>query len=195
MIQPKIVIVSLRRPRVNDPDEDRADPFWEFGSFGCTGCHKGNLMNPKRIHLLKGARLAFAQGGAEGFKLVHLSPPVETACRGNSAEVKWSPHRMPFKYTQAPLLINNNGESHFPLLKTFIAHTNRPSWVSKFASKFRSRGEPVAIEIAKEIVEVYEEFLGSNIPGLFASNYIEALPYPPAKIDHDREKTYLQFFK
>ena len=39
MEQPPVFIVHLRRPKKNDPEEMRSDPFWEFGSFGCTGCH------------------------------------------------------------------------------------------------------------------------------------------------------------
>ena len=43
-----VIIVLLRRPR-RDAAERRTDPMYEFGSFGCTGCHRGNLMNPDRI--------------------------------------------------------------------------------------------------------------------------------------------------
>jgi hypothetical protein len=193
MIEPKVIVVTLRRPRLNNPDEMRTDPFWEFGSFGCTGCHKRNLMNPNKVHLLQGARLAFAQGGDEGFKLVHLSPSVKTVHHGNFAEVKWLPAIMPFKYAQAPLLINNDGKSDFPLLRNFIAHTNRSSWEGKFSSKFRSRREPVEMDLANEIIEVFEQASASNKPDLFASTYVEALPYPPPKIDRNRQQTYLRF--
>jgi hypothetical protein len=40
----QVFVVMLRRPRKNDR---RSDPFWEFGSFGCTGCHGKNLLHPK----------------------------------------------------------------------------------------------------------------------------------------------------
>lgn len=190
--EPKVIIVNLRRPRLNNPTEMRTDPFWEFGSFGCTGCHKRNLMNPKKIHLLHGARLAFAQGGNEGFKLVHLTPPVVTIHHGNFAEVKWSPAKMPFKYNQAPLLINNEGESDFPLLRKFITNTNRTSWEGKFSSKFRSRREPLAVDLAHAIIEVFERLSNSNKPDLFALTYVEALPYPPPKVDDNRQRTYLR---
>ena len=76
-----IVIVMLRRPNKNDQGEMRSDPFWEFGSFGCTGCHRRNLLSPKRAKELEGLRLAFAQGGPEGMKLVHLTPPVSVVRR------------------------------------------------------------------------------------------------------------------
>lgn len=39
----KIFIVHLRQPS-NNADEKRSDPFWEFGSFGLTGCHCKNLL-------------------------------------------------------------------------------------------------------------------------------------------------------
>jgi hypothetical protein len=190
-MMPKVIIVNLRRPRLGDPDEMRTDPLWEFGSFGCTGCHKRNLMNPDKVHLLKEARLAFAQGGDQGFKLVYLSPPVETVDHGNYAELKWLPVSMPFKYARAPLLINNDGESDFPLLRSFIVHTNRPSWESKFASRFRSRRTAVQVDVANEMIEVFEQLSESGYPDMFASTYDEALPYPPPNIDTDRQQTYL----
>lgn len=69
MIVPKVIMVTLRRPNLSVPGEMRTDPLWEFGSFGLTGCHKRNLMNPRNVDILDGARLAFAQGGEDGFKL------------------------------------------------------------------------------------------------------------------------------
>ena len=62
-----IRIVMLRRPR-KDGKEMRSDPFWEFGSFGITGCHANNIMHPKRCKELEGTRLAFAQGGPDASK-------------------------------------------------------------------------------------------------------------------------------
>lgn len=51
--------------------------LWEFGSFGSTTYHMKNLLNPKHAKTrLEGARLAFAQGGPQGFKLVMLTPKV-----------------------------------------------------------------------------------------------------------------------
>jgi len=192
MVEPKVIIVNLRRPKLKDRDEMKTDPLWEFGSFGCTGCHKRNLMNPNKIHLLQGARLAFAQGGDEGFKLIHLSPPVETIDHGDFAEVKWFPVTMPFKCAHAPLLINNEGESDFPLLRKSVAYTKRPSWESKFASKFRSRREPVETDVSNEVIDIFERLSVLEEPDLFASTYVDALPYPPPKIDHNRQQTYLR---
>ena len=189
----KVIIVLLRRPVKSNPCEDRADPFWEFGSFGCTKCHATNLMNPSKIDLLRGARLAFAQGGSDGFKLVYLTPSIDIRPHGDFAEVKWSPISMPFKYSKAPLLIDNNGKSDFPLLKHYIKDADCPSLERKFASKFRSRRNPLDTDVAKEIIQVFKEKAISNMPELFASHYVEALPYEPRKIDNDRHQTYSKY--
>jgi hypothetical protein len=65
----RVIVVHLRQPKRGDPGESRSDPFYEFGSFGCTKCHSRNLMHPRRAHELDGARFAFAQGGRLGFRL------------------------------------------------------------------------------------------------------------------------------
>jgi hypothetical protein len=192
MAEPKVIIVVLRRPNLACPDEMRTDPLWEFGSFGCTRCHTRNLMNPRKIHLLRGARLAFAQGGYEGFKLVHLTPPIEVISHSDFAEAKWSPVNMPFKYAKAPLLIHNSGSSDFPRVRRFIERANCSSWEAKFACKFRARRAALDTDIAEEIIEVFEQKANTKRADLFASTYIEALPYPPPRIDNDREQTYWQ---
>ena len=76
MTASKVIMIILRQPNSNNPMEMRSDPFWEFGSFGCTKCHQRNIMNPEKSKELIGEKFAFAQGGVEGFKLVFLSPPV-----------------------------------------------------------------------------------------------------------------------
>jgi len=63
----RVVMVHLRQPKRQDPRERRSDPFYDFGRFGCTGCHRTNLMNPAKIGELDGVRLAMAQGGRGGF--------------------------------------------------------------------------------------------------------------------------------
>jgi hypothetical protein len=188
--EPKVIIVLLRQPRLNEPDEMRRDPYWEFGSFGCTRCHRRNLMNPQKIHLLNDARFAFAQGGAQGFKLVHLTPPVEMISHGHFAEAKWSPIHMPFKYECAPLLINNQDESGFPLLSHVFSSVRRPSPVARFASKFRSRRESLSQEVAQEIIQIFDHQAIASEPDAFAKTYVDALPYHPPKIDEDREQSY-----
>lgn len=190
MIVPKLIMVILRRPNLSDPGEMSPDPLWEFGSFGLTGCHNRNLMNRRNVDILDGARLAFAQGGEDGFKLVLLTPPIETRMHGGCIEAKWSPATMPFKYSQAPILIRNNGDCDFPLLRQVIAPANCPTWERKFASKFRARKMPLDPDIAEEIIRVYQQMTLSGNPELFGSTYIDALPYPPPIVDKDRLRTY-----
>ncbi len=186
----KVITILLRRPRLSDPEEMRSDPFWEFGSFGCTGCHRRNLMNPRNLELLNGARLAFAQGGEDGFRLVFLTPPVEVSLHGKYVEAKWTPGKMPFKYHKAPLLINNDGRSDFQLIWPFIAAVNCPTWQRKFASKFRSRKTPLDKDMATEIIQGFDEEYDSQQSDLFAETYIDALPYSPPKVDRSRKETY-----
>jgi hypothetical protein len=105
-----VILVVLRQPN-RRPDEKRSDPFWEFGSFGCTGCHRRNLLHAVKVDVLSGVRLAFAQGGDQGFKLVFLTPPIRLRRHPGKIEAFWSPRTMPFRYDGAPLLINNEGEA------------------------------------------------------------------------------------
>lgn len=53
-----VFMVVLRQPQKND---QRSDPFWEFGSFGVTKCHAKNSISFKNASCLEGGRLAFAQ--------------------------------------------------------------------------------------------------------------------------------------
>ncbi|MFZ3136230.1 MAG: hypothetical protein WA126_02430 [Thermodesulfovibrionales bacterium] len=164
----KIVIVVLRQP-TNEPSETRADPYWEFGSFGITTCHSRNILNPKKRTEREGIRLAFAQGGKDGFKLVYLTPPINIKMHNKCCEAKWhSDIKMPFQFQDAPLLINNSGESSFPLLKQAIAEAKCKSWMQKFSSSFRSRCKPIDDDIAAEILSVYRagrEKLDRDISG------------------------------
>jgi hypothetical protein len=194
MMDPRVVVVILRRPRSIKVDhkEMRSDPFWEFGSFGCTHCHERNIMNPRKAHILNGMNLAFAQGGNKGFRLVYLTPPIKVLIHNNVAEARWSPASMPFRYDEAPVLVDNHGNSSFPLFKNFLIGTKRKTWEGRLSSKFRSRREPVPQEIGREITESYYILIKSVDRNLLASTYTEALPYPPPKVDHDRLTTYRQ---
>lgn len=186
----QIIIVHLRRPVMSNPNEMRSDPFWEFGSFGCTRCHSRNLMNPKKAHELEGVRLAFAQGGRDGFKLVHLSPPVTIIQHRDRCEAKWTPIEMPFKYVSAPMLIDNNGNSDVPELLELLRNTDRTTWVAKFSSKFRTRRRPFIGDIAKQIVAAVDRFKSASGKSVLANDYWEALPKSPPKPDKDRKATY-----
>jgi hypothetical protein len=121
MDDPRVIIVMLRKPNIYDPSEMRTDPLWEFGSFGCTGCHRDNLMNPNKLTELNGTRFAFAQNGALGVKLVHITPPVNTLHHGMVGEATWHPVEMPLTYSSAPILINNFGASDVPEIREMIS--------------------------------------------------------------------------
>jgi hypothetical protein len=185
-----LIIVHLRQPVRNNPQETRADPFWEFGSFGCTGCHGANLMNPRRADDLKGARFAFAQGGPDGFKLVKLTPPVTLVEHGDRVEVRWEPASMPFRYEEAPLLVNNQGKSDFPTLKKLLRNIHRTTWVARFSSRFRSNRTPLPSNVALELSSVYRRHERSAGTASVATSYEQALPYPPPLVDRNRKKTY-----
>ncbi|MEX2128211.1 MAG: hypothetical protein WD871_08210 [Xanthobacteraceae bacterium] len=183
-----VLIVMLRQTDRSNPDEQRNDPFWEFGSFGCTGCHRKNILNAKRAHELKGMRLAFAQGGPEGTKIVYLSPLVSVVHHADRCELKWNPCEMPLKYSMAPVIIDNNGFSEILAIKREIAGTNRHSNVSKFASRFRTRCRPVGKDLAHQLEAAYKK--ARSRKNAVARRYEQAMPYPPPKIDRRREQTY-----
>jgi hypothetical protein len=109
-----VIVVFLRKPNIHNERERRDDPFWEFGSFGCTGCHRANLMNPNTAADLQGVRLAFVQGGTAGVKLVHVTPQVEIRHHNGVCEATWHPAEMPLTYESAPIVVNNNGYSDTP---------------------------------------------------------------------------------
>jgi len=177
----------LRQPK-QQADERRDDPFWEFGSFGCTGCHQRNLMNPRRASELRGARFAFVQGGDDGYRLIHVTPPILVRHIADVCEAVWSPEEMPLTYATAPLVLDNLGHSNVPLLADLVTGVRRGTPVAKFASAFRTRREPLPESVGEHVVSVYSQFRkgAANI----ASRYDEAMPYPPPKIEEDRRARY-----
>jgi hypothetical protein len=195
MDEPRVVLILLRPPREKrvDPNETRTDPLWEFGSFGCTGCHRRNLMNPKKLAELNGARLAFAQNGPLGFKLVHLTPPVRMVHHGSFGEAKWSPAEMPLSYASAPTLVNNLGFSDVPNLLNMICDVRRSSPVARFASKFRARRVPLPRLIGERMIAVYDRVRSDG--GGVAKSYVDALPWLPPRVDHDRKATYRRLLR
>lgn len=188
MDSPRVVVVMLRRPRLGDPGEMRTDPLWEFGSFGCTHCHRRNLMNPKKLTEHNGARFAFAQNGSLGVKLVHVTPPVTMVHHGMFGEATWKPAAMPLRYDSAPILINNFGASDIPTLVEMIRNVRRRSPVAQFASKFRSRRQPLPDHVGRDLLDAYQRFRAGDAS--VAETYVDALPYPPPLIDRDRAATY-----
>lgn len=194
MREPKVIIVHLRRPNRSKPNEMRSDPFWEFGSFGLTGCHAHNLMNPKKASELEGVRLAFAQGGKLGTRLVYLSPPIHLIVHRNGnkkvCEATWNLAEMPFRYDSAPLLIDNSGQTDFRGVKAILRGVRRESCVAKLSSKFRSHRRPLQATLARELIGTYKSLRSAARSEALAKTYVDALPYMPPKVDHDREATY-----
>lgn len=189
----RVVVVHLRRPR-SAPGEMRSDPFYEFGSFGCTGCHAKNLMNPDRIEELDGVRLAFAQGGPEGFRLVLLTPPVRAVRHRKFCELRWDPVRQPFRYDRAPLLIDNDGRTDFPAFKRALS-ADRDTWCGTFSSRFRSRRQPLNRMVASEVLANYQAFASRAREDAFALRYSDTMPYEPNTVDTDRKGTYQRLLK
>jgi hypothetical protein len=200
MAEPKIFFVHLRRPRRND---QRSDPFYEFGSFGCTGCHSSNLLHKNRAAKLKGARLAFVQGGKLGSRLVLLTPPIAVVKKWKEhcekkrkwisiREVRWKPMDMPFTYTEAPVLVSNDGYSHFPSVKEFARGTHCPTLVSGLASLIRSRACALDEQMAKEVVAVYKRWRrkATATHSGIASTYDETMLPAPRVLDPNRKATY-----
>jgi hypothetical protein len=186
MAAPKVFFVHLRRPGRDDP---RTDPLYEFGSFGCTRCHCSNLFHPRHAGDLKGARLAFVQGGDDGSRLVFLTQPITVNVWAENCEACWTPAQMPFKYSEAPVLVANDGRSDFPLVKVFARRAHRSTLEGGLSSLIRSKSSPLEPGMAAEVISVYERHWKENGHSAIAARYYEALPYF-TEIDHDRRQTY-----
>jgi hypothetical protein len=184
-----VYIVMLRQPGNDDP---RDDPFWEFGSFGCTGCHSRNLLAPGSSVLRNGDRLAFAQGGDRGTRLVLLTPPISIARHRYGLEASWDRRVRPFRYAAAPVLVGNEVKSDIPGVARYVNACARPTPESKFASKFRGRTRPLEPKLAVELVTVFDRFKVHAKADAFARTYTQAMPWFSAKPDPDRGRTYRQ---
>jgi hypothetical protein len=189
----EVVIVHLRRPRTDDP---RTDPFWEFGSFGLTGCHDTNLLSIRNANGLAGKRLAFAQGGKCGTRLVLLTPPVEIRAHSHKFEVKWnqSTAGMPFRYDRAPILVQNDPKagyrSTFPKTAERYTLGKRPP-EGQFASYFRSRTTSLEQIFSEEIIRIYEHLRKKANPTEdIAIRYSDALPTAPNTPESNRGSSY-----
>jgi len=193
MAATSVFFVHLRRPvsRSKNPNEQRDDPFYEFGSFGSTKCHSKNILHPRHSADLEGARLAFIQGGRSGSRLVFLTPPIRVTVWRECCEVKWTPRSMPFRYEKAPILVSNDGHSDFPLIERMVSRARSATLEGGLASLFRSRAQPLPFELASEVIKVYDGLRARAPRSALASNYADALPWAPPRIDQDREATYL----
>ena len=166
----------------------RSDPFWEFGSFGITGCHQKNVMNPRKSDEIQGRRFAFVQGGRNEIKLVHITPTLHVRHHERCMEALWNSEDLSLKYESAPLIVNNQGESDIPGFLELLEFVNRSTNVSKFASKFRSRREPLNNSLASTAIQVFNHFRSNTSTTI--GSYTDALPYLPPKVDTDRIGTY-----
>ena len=212
-MSPPVYFVHLRRPSLAKKDrktERRSDPFYEFCSFGCTTCHYRNLMHPERSGRLIGARLAFVQGGKLGSRLVFLTPPIVAVRRWSKkdrdgklirfSEVRWTATgaaKMPFKYTEAPVLAWNDHPAESALaalVEQFAMRADGRKIEGRLCSKIRSRAEPLGLdppdplelELARQVVKVYDRRrakAAKTSPSPIASTYVESLPWPPPKPD------------
>jgi hypothetical protein len=178
-----VIIVHLRRPRSGDP---RTDPLYEFGSFGLTGCHRRNLLAGR---VAAGCRLAFAQGGHLGFRLVMVTPPVDIRELAYVREAFWSPGAMPLRYETAPLLIDNDGTSDVDGVHELLDGVNRNTWRERFSSSFRTRTQPLDTALAASVVRAWDRAIEDGAQ--CAEAYWEALPYwDPEAVDRDRHDTH-----
>ncbi len=201
----RVFFVHLRRPK--DSGDQRADPFYEVGSFGCTGCHSRNLLHPKNAPKLNGASLAFVQGGRFGSRLVLLTPPITAVKKWIKhdkgkwvpiREVKWKPADMPLRYADAPVLVSNDGHSHFPSVKEYVRlHAPRcPSLVNGLSSLLRSRTGELDETMAKEVDRVYRKWRRKAVARSgIASKYHETMNPAPRNPDPKRKATYREKIK
>jgi|SRR5665213_93960 len=177
----RIFIVMLRRPRKNDP---RTDPFWEFGSFGCTLCHGKNLLHPKNCQIRNGDRLAFIQGGNQGLRLLLVTPKIKRFNHASDGlqtcvELRWASVKKPFRYDCAPLLLESPTSGRiglFPRLADSLTRIHRSTIDAKFASRFRARTSPLEAELAQEIERAFNAAVKRAGRSKFIARYEDALP-------------------
>lgn len=167
---PHVYIVHLRKPKKGDL---RFEPYWESGSFGVTGCHKENLLHHRTSPVRVGDRLAFMQGYNRQFRIVGLTPPlldIATHHAGHRLEALWDLAYRPWRFEEAPILINNARASDFPRFATELKMGGRTTWVGAASSQFRTRATPLPLHLAAEMVQVCDAWRGAR-----ALSYIEAI--------------------
>ena len=169
-----LYFVFLRRP--SGLSDRRDDPFWEFGSFGRTGCHRSNLMHPMRTPLRDGDRLAFLQGGRGAIRMTGLTPPIKIMPTAEGIEARWDKNFRPFSFADSPTFIDNEGNSDFPGVSSELDGTLRSTNCGKAASRFRSRTRPIEERLAARVIKYFTRWKGSH-----AKLYLDAV-----EADHER---------
>lgn len=149
-----IYTVYLRQPA--GLHDRRCDPFWEFGSFGSTGCHSSNLLHPRRSPLTAGDRLVFLQGSRGEVRAIAMTPPIRVGGKSARLEALWDPAYRPLPYALAALFIDNAGRTDFPSLLAMIKGVRRDTPCSAVGSKFRSRCTPLDGTLAAELVAWFD---------------------------------------
>jgi hypothetical protein len=112
---------------------------------------------------------------------------------GSFGEAKWSPAEMPLSYASAPTLVNNLGLSDIPNLFNMIRVVRRRTPVARFASKFRSSRAALPTSIGKQMIALYDRARSDG--GVVAQSYVDALPWLPPRVDHDRKATYRRLLR
>lgn len=178
----RLFVVHLRRPHgVNDV---RKDPWWEYGSFGLSGCHRANLLHPSRSRVRTGDQLAFVQGGPMGTRLVLITPPVQRRVWGNASgpalvEITWDRRAQPLRYgPAAPLLAGRAAQvpPDLPELRKYLREVGRTSARAKFASRFRARCGPLPSELAVEFQSTFRRAVAEARSEDFAGDYTDVVP-------------------
>lgn len=178
----RLFVVHLRRPHgVNDV---RKDPWWEYGSFGLSGCHRANLLHPSRSRVRTGDQLAFVQGGPMGTRLLLITPPVHRRVWGNASgpallEVTWDRRARPLRYgSAAPLLAGRAAQvpADLPELRKYLREVGRTSARAKFASRFRARCGPLPSELSAELRGAFRRAVAEARPEDFSRDYTDVVP-------------------
>lgn len=197
-----VYVVMLRPPKekYENPLDMRSDPFWHCGSFGLTGCHGRNLLHTNSIDRLIGQRVAFIQGGRGDkfpMRVVYLTPPIQATQKHSFMnEINWDPAvGLPFKYSKAPLFIDQQGNTDFPFVLEMVGGVKRDRWKGKTGSKFRSYSRPLKQEFAEQMITNYEAHLAKASAEDFITHYTDALPYIPPFPDTNREQTFAFYLR
>lgn len=194
----RVFVVMLRVP--HDENDLRDDPFWEFGSFGCTRCHSKNLLHPKKCRIGDGDRLAFVQGGLAGLRLLLITPPVKRIDHPGGVEVRWDSRAKPFRYQCAPSLFRQAASQvhalKLPRLRTSLGSVKRSTLDAKFASRYRSRTRPLDSEIEQELLVGFDRVRKNAAKDAFITRYEDALPQPCRHVSRrERKSKYERLLK
>jgi hypothetical protein len=111
---------------------------------------------------------------------------------GHIVEATWEPHA-PLRYDHAPIITNNSGYTDLLLLLSMADHVERGTPVGRFASKFRSRTDAIADNVAAEVLRVYDR--SRTIKQNIADSYLGAMPYDPPMVTIDRRRAYERLLK